>query len=139
MKYIAVVFLLLSISAQGDDPVMLSDLGSLQWDKRVVVVNNVQGDESVLILFGKNKTEINDRDIVWFVIKGERLSTNYAGKVSKDLLNTIREKYKLEQGKVILIGKDGGVKSLSDDVDLEAIFSKIDAMPMRQSERQRNE
>lgn len=37
-------------------------------------------------------------------------------------------------GEVILIGKDGGIKSRFDRVDLKAIFSDIDAMPMRQNE-----
>ena len=40
------------------------------------------------------------------------------------------------QSKVILIGKDGGIKSRFDRLDLEAIFSDIDAMPMRQYEMQ---
>jgi hypothetical protein len=35
-----------------------------------------------------------------------------------------------------LIGKDGGIKSQSDYLNLEAIFSEIDAMPMRQLEMQ---
>ncbi len=34
----------------------------------------------------------------------------------------------------MLIGKDGGVKFLLDRMDLEAIFTEIDAMPMRQNE-----
>jgi hypothetical protein len=32
---------------------------------------------------------------------------------------------------MLLIGKDGGVKSREPSLDLDAIFGRIDAMPMR--------
>jgi hypothetical protein len=90
---------------------MLSELTSLKWDKRIILVNGVQNKESVLVLFEKNTTEINDRDIVWFIIKDDHAVTNYSGKLSEDFLNNTRNRYKVGQGKVILIGKDGGIKS----------------------------
>ena len=115
---------------------MLSELSSLKWDKRIVLVNNVQNKESVLALFKKNTTEINDRDIVWLIIEDDHAVTNYPGKLSEDSLNNTRNRYKVGQGEVILVGKDGGVKSRFAHVDLEAIFLEIDAMPMRQIEMQ---
>jgi hypothetical protein len=34
----------------------------------------------------------------------------------------------------LLIGKDGGIKARADDLDLAALFERIDAMPMRRRE-----
>lgn len=135
MKYMAqILFLLFSMFAQGNELTMLTDLSSLQWKNRIIVVNDVQNVENVLALLENNTAEINDRDIVWFIIKEDRTFTNYSGKLSEDLLSNTRERYRVGQGKIILIGKDGGIKSRLDRVDLEAIFSEIDAMPMRQNE-----
>ncbi|WP_349559152.1 DUF4174 domain-containing protein [Marinobacter sp. NFXS9] len=33
--------------------------------------------------------------------------------------------------RVLLIGKDGGIKSRESSLDLDAVFRRIDAMPMR--------
>lgn len=115
---------------------MLSDLSSLKWDNRIILVNDVQNEEHVVAVFEKNIIEINDRDIVWLIIKGDHAFTNYPGTLSEDLLNNTRNRYKTGKGQVILIGKDGGVKSRHDRLDLAAIFSEIDAMPMRQREMQ---
>jgi hypothetical protein len=122
--------------AQSNELTMLTDLVSLQWKNRIIVVNETQNEEKVLALVEKHTAEINDRDIVWFIIKEDRTLTNYSGELSKDLFSSTRERYGAGQGKVILIGKDGGIKSRFDRVDLEAIFAEIDAMPMRQYEMQ---
>jgi hypothetical protein len=124
------------MSAQTSELTMLTDLFSLQWKNRLIIVNDVQNGERVLALFEKNTSEINDRDIVWFMFKGSQTFTNYTGKLSGDFLANTREKYRVGQGEVVLIGKDGATKFRLDRVDLEAIFSEIDAMPMRQNEMQ---
>jgi hypothetical protein len=113
---------------------MVTDLTELRWKNRVILVDNVQNDGTVLALFETNALKIIDRDIVWFMFKGERTFTNYPGELSKDLLSNLREQYGLGYGQVILIGKDGGVKSRLDRVDLQGIFLQVDAMPMRQNE-----
>lgn len=137
MKYLAqILFLAFSMCAQGDELTVLTDLASLQWENRVIVINETQHEEQVLALLEKHTAEINERDIVWFIINEAQILTNYSGRLSEDLVNSVRERYGTGQGKVILIGKDGGIKSRLDRVDLEAIFSRIDAMPMRQYEMQ---
>jgi hypothetical protein len=128
------LLLIFSISAQSNEPAVLSDLGSLKWDKRIVVVNEVQNRETLLALFEKNNSKIKERDMVWFVLAGDQVQTNYQGTLSADFVAHIRDRYPIKPGKIMLIGKDGGVKFLLDPMDLEAIFSEIDAMPMRQNE-----
>ncbi|SFG47409.1 DUF4174 domain-containing protein [Neptunomonas qingdaonensis] len=137
MKYLTqFIFLLFSISVNSNELPMLSDLTSLKWDNRIILVNDVQNEESILAAFEKNIIEINDRDIVWLIIKGDHAFSNYSGTLSEDLLNNTRDRYKMREGQVILIGKDGDVKSWQDRLDLEGIFLEIDAMPMRQREMQ---
>ena len=113
---------------------MLNDLSSLKWEKRIILVTNVANKNEILALFEKNIIKINHRDIVWFIIKNDHVVTNYSGKLSEDFLNNTCNKYKVGQSKVLLIGKDSAIKSIRDHMDLAAIFLEIDAMPMRQTE-----
>lgn len=127
-------FIIFSMFAQGNELTMLTDLATLKWKNRIIVVNETQSEETVLALLEKHTAEINDRDIVWFIIKNDIVLTNYEGELSENFLSRTRERYGVRQGNVILIGKDGGTKSRLDRLDIEAIFSEIDAMPMRQYE-----
>ncbi|WP_246180249.1 DUF4174 domain-containing protein [Marinobacter changyiensis] len=38
------------------------------------------------------------------------------------------------EGRVLLIGKDGGIKSREASLNLNGIFRRVDAMPMRMRE-----
>lgn len=135
MSYLTKILLLcFSFFAHSSEPAELSELGLLQWKNRIILVNNLHNQQAVLALFDHNKKEINERDIIWFVLAGDVAHTNYQGALSDDFITKTRASYQLEAGKIMLIGKDGGVKFLLDRMDLEAIFSEIDAMPMRQNE-----
>jgi hypothetical protein len=137
MKHLAPIFFLaFSTLAHGDELTMLDDLANLQWKNRIVIINEVENEEKTLALLDKSAAEIKDRDMIWFIFNQDRLLTNYLGKISEDFSSRTRERYGTERSKVILIGKDGDMKSRFDRVDLEAIFSDIDAMPMRQYEMQ---
>lgn len=135
MNYLATILLLcFSLSVHSTEPEKLSDLGLLQWKNRIILVNNLHNQDALLALFDNNKSEINERDIIWFVLEGDVAHTNYQGALSDDFIVNTRERYQLKPGKIMLIGKDGGVKFLLDRMDLQAIFVEIDAMPMRQNE-----
>jgi hypothetical protein len=135
MKYLVTILqLCFSLFAYSDQPTPLSGFEALQWQQRIILVNNLQDPQSVLTLFEQNKTEIKERDIIWFVFSGDEAHTNYQGALSGDFIAKTRASYQLESGKIMLIGKDGGVKFLLDRMDFEAIFKEIDAMPMRQNE-----
>jgi hypothetical protein len=113
---------------------LLVTVASLEWKHRIILVNETHNEEKVLAVLEKHTVAINDRDIVWFILKQDIVLTNYAGQLSEQFLRRTRERYGVGQGKVILIGKDGGIKSRSDRLDIQAIFSTIDAMPMSQRE-----
>lgn len=135
MNYLSKILLLcFSFFACSSEPAKLSDLRLLQWKNRIILVNNLDNQQAVLALFDHNKSEIKERDIIWFVVAGDVAHTNYQGALSDDFIAKTRASYQLEPGKIMLIGKDGGVKFLLDRMDLEAIFTEIDAMPMRQNE-----
>ena len=135
MNYLATILLLFfSLSVHSTEPEKLSDLGLLQWKNRIILVNNLHNQHAVLALFEQNKSEMKERDIIWFVFSGDEAHTNYQGALSEDFIAKTRESYQIGPEKIMLIGKDGGVKFLLDRMDLEAIFTEIDAMPMRQNE-----
>ena len=88
-------------------------------------------------LLREQEAQIDDRDIIWFSIKDNLVLSNYKGDLSSEFVTKIREKFSHLQNKVILIGKDGGIKSQSDYLNLEDIFSEVDSMPMRLFEIQK--
>jgi len=135
MKHIVLISILIfSIFAQAEGVPVLSDLDSLEWKNRVIIVNETKNQDESLQLLKAQVAEIDDRDIIWFLIKDDNALTNYLGRLSREFVSNMRERLGPVKGKVILIGKDGGIKSQSDYLNLEAIFSEIDAMPMRQLE-----
>ena len=135
MKHIVLIlFVIFSLFAQGNELTVLNDLTSLEWKHRIIVVNETQNEAKVLALLEKHTAGIDDRDIVWFIVKEDAVLTNYKGQLSEEFLSETRQRYGVRQGRVILIGKDGGIKSRLDHLDIETIFSEIDAMPMRQQE-----
>ncbi len=127
------ILLLLSEMVQSQ---MLDDLSSLRWQNRIVMLNNIEHQDAVLRSIENQQDEIKDRDIIWFMLSGHAVQSNYVGDLAEDFAALLRDQYQLSAGQVILIGKDGGLKSSFDGINLNAIFSDIDAMPMRQREMQ---
>lgn len=134
MRYITLLFLLISLCAQSSERPMLTDLSSLQWQNRVIVVNEVADAEQTASLLESNAAGVNDRDLIWLVFDDSTTLTNYPGQLAPELKANTLKAYQIKPGQVILIGKDGGVKSRLDQVDLDALFADIDAMPMRRNE-----
>lgn len=120
----------------------LTTLEPLRWGNRVILVfappelskeavNNLESLDDA----------IRDRDIAWFVLTGVEMKTNYTGRMDAGLRTWIVGQYFTPtpgSTAVVLIGKDGGVKSRGEDLDLEATFGLIDSMPMRQAEMRRD-
>lgn len=137
MKPILLIPLLIfSLLVNAQTLAKLSDIASLEWKNRVVVINAPKNTNKTLSLLKEQVAAIVDRDIIWFIIKEDVALSNYSGELAQVLLSNTRERLKPEKGEVILIGKDGGIKSRANRFDLQAIFSEIDAMPMRQYEMQ---
>ena len=123
----------------------LVGIDSLRWKYRVILVSarDILASNAVSNL-EERAGDIEERDIAWFVLGNDALHTNYNGKLDENLREQLLESYftpEQSDPTVLLIGKDGQIKSRSPDLDLEATFGLIDQMPMRQQEvrRQRDE
>lgn len=138
MKYIILISIfIINTFVQAESLPKLSNLDSLEWKNRIVIVNEIDNQDTVLQLLKKEVDQINDRDIIWFLIKDNSALSNYKGDLSSDFIKNIRQRLSNVKKKVVLIGKDGGIKSQSDYLNLEDIFSEIDSMPMRLLEMQK--
>ena len=116
----------------------LKSITELKWQHRIILIKeDISCDQHIKSLINA-KLEINDRHILWFLICNNKLETNYAGTVDSDFINNISNKFFVNNNdKVILIGKDGGVKRRTESLNLIGLFALIDTMPMRQSEMRR--
>ena len=138
MKYIILISIFIfNTFVQAESLPKLSNLDSLEWKNRVVILNEIKNQDKSLLLLKEQVAQIDDRDIIWFSIKDNLVLSNYKGDLSSEFVTKIREKFSHLQNKVILIGKDGGIKSQSDYLNLEDIFSEVDPMPMRLFEIQK--
>lgn len=111
----------------------LNSLEELQWKNRVFIIDDA--DEGIVSELRSNERGIEERHVYWFCVVGDAVETNYPGDVGNGFIKHLKTDYFGKYGHpVILIGKDGGVKSKDKKLDIIDYFGQIDAMPMRQSE-----
>lgn len=138
MKYITLLIGIFLSCVVSSDERKLEHISQLVWENRVILI--YPGDEVNLkkinyeALFKKFNDEIKERDILWFIIKGKEVLTNYPNTLSNDFIVNTKSKFQIEKYKILLIGKDGGVKAKGKDLNLEMLFEEVDGMPMRQQE-----
>jgi hypothetical protein len=131
-------------------PIQPSGLDAYLWKNRIVIQFMKCITASQEDLWVTQVEEINERDIVVVLIsleKEEIRILNDSDKLLKgdflryQLMGMLISEFNLEkEQKIILIGKDGGLKwEGSVHSDLQIIFDKIDTMPMRRSEIKREQ
>ncbi len=135
MKVLIIIFML-STCCLANDVHELNRLEELQWCNRVILIVSETQDKHLIEQLNERHMEIDDREIIWIVSAGENLSSNYQGRLSDSLSGEIRKIRTKHSESVLLIGKDGGIKYRSDDLDLAEIFTEVDSMPMRIREMQ---
>jgi uncharacterized protein YabN with tetrapyrrole methylase and pyrophosphatase domain len=119
--------------------VILSDVEQLQWDNRIILaLADRQSEAEVMSQLYHAKSEIDERNLLWFVINAEQLMSNYEGEISKNFARDIHEKYLTNAVISVLIGKDGSVKDRQTVFSLNSMLLLIDSMPMRQTEMMRD-
>jgi len=128
----------------------LVDINQLRWKNRIIIIKTDDKTDSASISEKKQdsntlidkKAGIDDRDIVWLLLNtstNESVISNSRLNLSKNLQGQLLDLLsKHPKSRIILIGKDGGIKSHSKSLDLNDIFNQIDAMPMRIREMQKN-
>ncbi|MFY3773980.1 DUF4174 domain-containing protein [Marinobacter salsuginis] len=130
--FLALMLLLITLTTHGADMNSLSDY---QWKNRLILVQAADENAGEIETLRSARAGVDDRDVVWFVSTGSEVVSKQQS-LSSSLESDI--KTLLEGGRsderVLLIGKDGGIKSREARLDLDAIFRRIDAMPMRMRE-----
>ena len=113
----------------------MNSLSDYQWKNRLILVQASDENAGEIEMLRSARAGVDDRDVVWFVNTGSEVVSN-----QQSLSNSLESEIKtlLEKGRsderVLLIGKDGCIKSREVSLDLDAIFRRIDAMPMRMRE-----
>lgn len=136
MKYLMffmLLIILLPIYARSDNFPEIERVEQLLWKNRIILI---WSDELVDIrhIMEASKYDIDDRNIVWFVVGDQKITSNYKGVIANNfVVHTNNQYFKLGR-KVALIGKDGGVKYVDTVLQLDTLFNKIDSMPMRINE-----
>jgi hypothetical protein len=117
------------------------DLKQFQWKHRLLLIFAMDENDPPFKKLQDEiiaqKAEVENRDLLVFEFFERGLSRMNTTPLDSVEVHSIRKHYEIPQSafKVILIGKDGGVKLKQDDtVSLEVIFERIDAMPMRKNE-----
>ncbi|MEH1841310.1 MAG: DUF4174 domain-containing protein [Nostoc sp.] len=119
------------------------NLSSQKWKNRVLLVFAPSVDNHIyqqqMQLLQKHNKDFADRDLV--LVQVLATDESYANRqpIDDSSAAKLRDRFGVdkENFRVILVGKDGGVKrSDATPVQATAIFKEIDAMPMRQQEMQ---
>jgi hypothetical protein len=144
MKTLALAALLTGISLS---PLAAGPISTYQWKNRILVLDFPASETRALAEFEKqirqNSAGLKDRDLVLFHV-GElgRRGKAYAETLDDEARPALRRQLGLGESSrttaVILIGKDGGTKSVQrTKLSLVTFFTLIDAMPMRRDEMRR--
>lgn len=120
----------------------ITRLSDLKWQYRVILIDaRVEAAEpksmALYLALQQHKAGILERHIAWFAYNGSQIQHNLKAantvEFTKEVVNLLSER----EAKVVLIGKDGGVKLVSQQLELERLFDLIDSMPMRREEMRR--
>ncbi|MGC8120186.1 DUF4174 domain-containing protein [Marinobacter sp. VGCF2001] len=126
---LAALLSLFALATHGAD---MNTLGDYQWKNRLILVHAVSENGDEIEALRNARAHIEERDIVWFVNTGSELVSNQqavSGSLASEVKALLEESRSDER--VLLIGKDGGMKSRESVLNLNAIFRRIDSMPMR--------
>lgn len=135
----AVVFFTMACAADDGERSGLNSLEPFEWENRVLIVFTDEGNHQRLAnQLHRDKLLVDDRDMLWFVVDGNRVETNYAGRLDGSFAQTMVQQFQTGVNgplEVVLIGKDGGVKYRANRLEADEIyFEIIDVMPMRRNE-----
>jgi len=112
----------------------VTKLSDFRWQQRLLVINEPSNAEQLSRIFAVNAPAFDERRLLWFMIVGQTLRSNYPGVLDDALRERIQAQLSAKPGESILIGLDGGVKARKSQLDLPSLYALIDAMPMRRTE-----
>ena len=131
LKFLIIYFFLIKLIAADQ----IGHLNDLKWKKRIIIIADDENFNFKKRIKNYRK-EIKEREIsIIFFNKNIAYLDNKI--ISKKFSNSVGNKIKNKNPyhRLILIGKDGGVKnSYLFETELEKIFYDVDKMPMRRYE-----
>ncbi len=117
------------------------NLADYQWKNRLLLVFSPSASDPSYRELEKKlqqfRAELEDRDLLVFHILCADGAAQHTHAFSPEAAHSLRQRYAVSENNLtlILIGKDGGEKTRQvGDFNLQALFERIDAMPMRQRE-----
>jgi Domain of unknown function (DUF4174) len=134
-----------SAQASSNHPIKMSsfNLSSQKWQNRVLLVFAPSVDnhsyQQQMQLFEQQQNGFTDRDLVMVQVLATDKSYANGQLIDESSAAKLRDRFGVDKDnfRVILLGKDGGVKRQdATPVKATAIYDQIDAMPMRQQEMQ---
>ena len=118
-------------------------LNTFQWKDRLLLVFAPDATDadyrSQLRLLEQQQSELADRNLLLIPVLGKGESTVQGQPIDPATATQLRNQFGVQPSEfcVILVGKDGTEKRRdSQPVPPSALYSQIDAMPMRQREMQ---
>lgn len=135
-RQILIALMLLSPVTWANPIQNLESLSELKWKNRLILVEAGQQTQPYQDEFERLNAEIIERDIVWFIVNETEVVSNFKGNLGADITGELHQLLESHSRNVVLIGKDGGVKTTDAHLLLDEIFGEIDRMPMRQQELQ---
>ncbi|MDJ0783861.1 MAG: DUF4174 domain-containing protein [Desulfosarcinaceae bacterium] len=123
-----------------------SDLSPYRWQQRLLLVFAATPSDAAYQELERQlhqqRTAVQDRDLLVFRIFAVGTAQGPDSPMSDEDADLLRRRYGVpaDQFQIVLIGKDGGDKGrYGSPPALQAIFDRIDTMPMRQEEMRRRD
>ncbi len=146
MKYVLLAMLLSGLAAGPACAQSKAALEQYQWKNRLMLVFAPSDQDGVYQKLKEqlqtSTRELVDRDLLVLHLFAEKNGWVDGTVISEDSVRSLYREYDIRDVSltVVLIGKDGGEKLRQvDEFDLQAIFDRIDAMPMRQREKRKRD
>jgi hypothetical protein len=121
-----------------------ADLSAYRWHQRLLLVFAPGPSDPVFRRFARDlvdhDSEVRDRDLLVGHIFESGAARLGQRRLGPEEAAELRRRFRAARGRltVVLIGKDGGEKMRqTDGASLQALFARIDSMPMRQQEMRR--
>lgn len=112
----------------------IDSLVDYNWKNRIFLIQEPASSAKVIQALTDDSKAVDERDVIWFVVGKDSIASNQAGPLSDSLKSQVKSSFTNRSRQTILIGKDGGIKSRTDEFDLDQLYKQIDAMPMRKRE-----
>lgn len=119
----------------SDAVITIISFDDLRWKNRLLIIYEKESINNLLSTLEEAKEQLRNRDVLWFLLNEGKITSNSQLSWDNGFFKRIEKMYfPDEKNKVLLIGKDGGTKSINKKLVLNSLMSLIDSMPMRQLE-----